>query len=423
MTKKTTAEAALQAVHSGDNVFIHTAAAAPQQLVHALGKRAEELRDVTIYQLHTEGDAPYAQPGMEASFRIKALFVGKNVRLAVSSPRASYVPMFLSEIPNLFKSGTVKIQVALITVSPPDKHGFCSLGTSIDTTLAAVNCAEHVIAQVNRFMPRTHGDGMIHQSAIDEMVYHDDPIPEMAPHEISPVERSIGENVASLIDDGATLQMGIGAIPDAALACLGNHKDLGVHSEMFANGILPLVKSGVISGRKKMIHPGMIVGSFLLGNRELYDFIDDNPSVRMMTSDYVNRVDVIKRNPKVVAINSAIEIDLTGQVCADSIGSRIYSGVGGQMDFIRGASLSEGGKPIIAMPSVTGKGDSKLVPYLRQGAGVVTTRAHVHYVVTEYGVANLYGKSIEERIKALVELAHPDHREALDRAGRELVNV
>ena len=421
MTQNATAQEALQALQSHHNVFIHTAAAAPQQLVHALAQRHPEVKGVTIYQLHTEGAAPYAEPGMEDSFRIKALFVGKNIREAVDSERASYVPMFLSEIPNLFKSGTVKIDVALITVSPPDKHGFCSLGTSVDTTLAAVHCAQCVIAQVNHNMPRTHGDSIIHQSKINTMVWHDEPIPEMPAHTISPVEQAIGENVAELIEDGATLQMGIGAIPNAALACLGNHKNLGIHSEMFAEGILPLVRSGVINGEQKKIHPGMIVSSFLMGNRELYDFIDDNPSVRMMTSDYVNRVDVIRRNPRVVAINSAVEIDLTGQVCADSIGNKIYSGVGGQMDFIRGASLSEGGKPIIAMPSVTGRGESKIVPYLKQGAGVVTTRAHIHYVVTEYGVANLYGKSIEERVKALAEIAHPNHREFLAKEGREIL--
>ena len=422
MTKSTSAQEALKNIKSGDNLFIHTAAAAPQQLVRALGERKDELKDVTIYQLHTEGPAPYALPDCEGHFKVKALFVGGNLRKAVQTDVASYVPVFLSEIPLLFKSGAIKVNVALVTVSPPDKHGFCSLGTSVDTTLAAVHAADHVIAQVNDCMPRTHGDSIIHESEINEMVWHSESIPQIPNHPASPEVQAIGENVAGLIEDGATLQMGIGAIPNAALACLNNHKDLGIHSEMFADGIMPLVKSGVINGRRKTTHPGMIVGSFLMGNKELYDYIDDNPSVKMMTSDYVNRVDVIKRNPKVTAINSAIEIDLSGQVCADSIGNKIFSGVGGQMDFIRGASLSEGGKPIIAMTSTTKRGESKIVPYLKQGAGVVTTRAHVHYVVTEHGVANLYGKTIEERVKALIDIAHPDHREKLDKEAYDLLH-
>lgn len=411
-------EEAVKYIKSGDHVFIHSAAAVPQRLVNAMSARHEDLRGVKIYQIHTEGEAPYCAPGMEKSFEVEALFVGANLRASVQNSVSSYIPIFLSEAPALFRKGIIKINVALITVSPPDRHGYCSLGTSIDISLAAVEAADLVIAQVNERMPRTHGDGLIHVKNIDICVYENEELPEVLYANSSDEYRRIGENISQLIEDGSTLQMGIGAIPDAVLSCLGNHKNLGIHSEMFSDGALPLIEKGVINGECKSKFPGMIVASFVVGTRKIYDFLDDNPMVQMLNAEYVNNPDIIRKNPKVVAINSAIEIDLSGQVCADSIGSKIYSGVGGQMDFIRGASLSEGGKPIIALTSTTKKGESKIVSFLKQGAGVVTTRAHVHYVVTEYGVANLYGKTIEERVRLLINLAHPAHREDLERQSR-----
>jgi acyl-CoA hydrolase len=417
----TTAIEALKVVKSNDNVFIHSAAATPQLLVKELSKRACELKNVSIYSMHTEGDAAYASSECADSFKIKAFFVGDNVREAVQHGRGSYIPMFLSEAPSLFRKGTIPIDVALISVSPPDEHGYCSLGTSVDISSAAQQSAKIVIAQVNKFVPRTHGDGLIHIKEIDFMVDHNEPLPETINHELTDVEKAIGKNIAELVEDGATLQMGIGAIPNAVLACLGNHKNLGIHSEMFSDGILPLVESGVINGQNKVKHPGMIVGSFVVGTKKLYDFINDNPIVKMLDFAYVNSTDVIRKNPKVAAINSAIEIDLTGQVCADSIGSKIFSGVGGQMDFIRGASLSEGGKPIIALSSITKNGASKISAVLKPGAGVVTTRAHVHYVVTEFGAVNLYGKTLEERAKLLIGIAHPNHREALSKEAFNLL--
>lgn len=411
---------AVERIRSGDNIFIHTAAAAPRELIRRMTERAPELKGVTIFQLHTEGEAPYAQEKHKESFHIKALFVGANTRGAMKGEQGSYIPVFLSECPHLFKSGIIPIDVALISVSPPDKHGYCSLGTSVDTSLAAMHSAKIVIAQMNEYVPRTHGSGLVHINDLDIMVKHNEPLPEVHIGELTEVEKAIGKNVAELIENGSTLQMGIGAIPNAVLAYLEGHKDLGIHSEMFSDGILPLAEKGVINGKLKKEINGQIVGSFVLGSQKLYDFVDDNPEVLMLESDYVNDAAVIRLNPKVVAINSAIEIDLTGQVCADSIGSSIYSGVGGQMDFIRGASLSEGGKPIIALSSLTNRGDSKIVPYLKQGAGVVTTRAHVHYVVTEYGVANLYGKTLEERTKLLANIAHPDHRDDLLRSANSM---
>lgn len=417
-----TAEEALKHLRSGSNLFIHTAAGAPQKLIHAMCERKDELSGGTIYQLHTEGEAPYAQPECSNAFHVKAFFVGSNMRNAIHTDRASYIPVFLSEAGLLFRKGIIGLDVAMVSVSPPDKHGFCSLGVSVDISKAAVDHATIVIAQVNENMPRTHGDGILHINDIDYLVEGNEPLPETHISELTDAEQRIGRNVAELIEDRATLQMGIGAIPNAVLACLENHKDLGIHTEMFSDGILPLVEKGVITGKYKDKHPGAIVSSFVMGSRKLYDFMDDNPSLKMLESTYVNNTDVIRKNPRATSINSAIEIDLTGQVCADSIGSRIYSGVGGQMDFIRGAARSDGGKPIIALPSITQKGASKIVPVLKSGAGVVTTRAHVHYIVTEFGVAYLYGKSIEERMKAMISIAHPDHREALEMASREMVN-
>ncbi|MGK7388890.1 MAG: acetyl-CoA hydrolase/transferase family protein [Candidatus Cyclobacteriaceae bacterium M2_1C_046] len=416
MNKFNSAEEALAKVKSGDNLFIHTAAAAPQALIKGLVNRAPELKGVNIYQLHTEGDAPYTNPEYKDNFNVKAFFIGSNIRKAIQEGRGSYIPVFLSEVPYLFRKKIIPLDVALITVSPPDKHGLCSLGTSVEATLAATQEAKFVIAQVNKYMPRTHGDGVISVKNIDALIEHDEPIHEGHHREITEVENSIGEHVVSLIEDGATLQMGIGAIPNAVLSKLGNHKDLGIHTEMFSDGVLPLVEKGVINGMNKANNPGIIIASFLLGSRKLYDFVDDNPLVQMRDCSYVNDTVIIRRNPKVTAINSAIEVDVTGQVCADSIGKSMFSGVGGQMDFIRGASLSPGGKPIIALPSITKRGESRIVPYLKEGAGVVTTRAHAHYIVTEYGIANLYGKSIKERNKLLINIAHPDHRENLEKA-------
>ncbi len=413
------AEQAVSHIRSGNSVFIHSAAAAPQHLIQKMVERGDELKDVTIYQIHTEGLAPYADASMEA-FNVKCLFVGPNIRKCIQNGHGSFIPVFLSEIPRLFSSGTLPIDVALISVSPPDEHGFCSLGPSVDVSLAAVLAAKTVIAQVNKFIPRTHGDGLIHIGNIHHLVKHNEPIPEVLPEELTTTEVAIGRNIAELVEDGATLQMGIGNIPNAVLASLENHKDLGIHTEMFSDGILPLVQKGVITGSKKKKHRGKIISSFVMGSRAIYDFIDDNPLVNMLSSEYVNNTGIISQNPKVTAINSAIEVDLTGQVCADSIGHRIYSGVGGQMDFIRGASLSEGGKPIIALPSTTRHGESKIVATLKPGAGVVTTRAHVHYVVTEYGAVNLYGKTLAERAKLLTGIAHPDHREDLERSARDL---
>ena len=410
---------AVAVVQSRDRVFVHTAVAAPQSLVHALTDRAPELRHVEIVHLHTEGDAPYAAPELRASFHTNALFVGANVRSALVTGEADYIPVFLSEVPALFKRKVIPLDVALVQVSPPDRHGFCTLGVSVDVAQAAVETAKTVIAEINPQMPRTHGDGLVHVSDIDFAVEVDRPLPEIPPPTLGDVERSIGRYVADLVEDGATLQMGIGAIPDAVLAALGDHRDLGVHTEMFSEGVIDLVEHGVINGSHKRVHPGKLVAAFLMGTKRLYDFVDDNPQVTMLGADYVNDTAVIRRNPKVTAINSAIEVDLTGQVVADSIGMRQFSGVGGQMDFIRGASLSPGGKPIIALPSTTKKGHSRIVALLQPGAGVVTTRAHVHYIVTEYGVANLYGKNLRERARALIEIADPSHRDALEEAAFE----
>ncbi|MFN7948143.1 MAG: acetyl-CoA hydrolase/transferase C-terminal domain-containing protein [Blastocatellia bacterium] len=415
MMKFVSAAEAVAVIKSGDRVFIHSVAAAPQQLIGAMTARAPELRDVEIVHLHTEGAAPYVSPEYAASFRTNVMFIGANVRSAVMTGEADYIPVFLSEVPALFRKRILPLNVALIQVSPPDRHGYCSLGVSIDVSRAAVQTAEFVIAQINPQMPRTHGDGLIHVNQINYAVEVNEPLPEVAPHRLTGIELAIGRNCASLIEDGATLQMGIGAIPDAVLTALKQHRDLGVHTEMFSDGIIELIESGVINGQRKAVHPGKVVGSFVLGTRRLYDFIDDNPFFVMLDAAYVNDASVIRRNQKVTAINSAIEVDVTGQVCADSIGTSLYSGVGGQMDFIRGASLSEGGKPVIALPSVTSRGESRIVSFLKQGAGVVTTRAHVHYIVTEYGIAELYGRNLRQRARALIAIAHPAHRERLER--------
>lgn len=406
-------------VRSGNRVFVHGGAATPSVLLRALAARADSLRGVELVHLHTEGEDPCAAPGLSASFRTNALFLGANLRDAVARGDADYVPAFLSEMPALFRDRVLPLDLALVHVSPPDRHGYCSLGVSVDIARAAVDSAETVIAQVNPRMPRTHGDGLVHVSRFAASIEVNEPIPENAPTPLGEREIAIGRHCAALIDNRATLQMGIGAIPDAVLAALENHRDLGVHTEMFSDGVLRLVERGVITGRYKKVHPGKLVAGFALGGRRLYDFMDDNPQVAMLDIGYVNDPTVIRRNPQVVAINSAIEIDLTGQVCADSIGTRMWSGVGGQTDFLRGAALSPGGKPVIALPSETSKGISRITPMLKPGAGVVTTRAHVHWVVTEFGAVNLHGQNLRQRAKALISIAHPRHREALERAALE----
>lgn len=413
------AEDALSCIHSGQRVFIHGSMATPLRLIDGLIARANRLRDVELIHLHTEGPARYADPEFEASFKVANLFVGHNMRKKLDYTRVDYLPCFLSEIPNLFRSGKRRLDAALIHVSPPDSHGYCSLGTAVDVAAAAVEVANVVVAQINPNMPRVHGDGIIHIDDIDHYIEVDDPIPESKKHETKPEEAAIGSFAAQLIEDGATLQMGIGAIPDAVLEALSGHRHLGIHTEMWSDGALALIKKGVVDNSLKAIHPGKTVSGFICGSKELYDFINDNPSVVQLDISYVNNPNVIARNPKVTAINSAVEIDLTGQICADSVGDRVISGVGGQMDFIRGASLSKGGKPIIALTSRTGKGNSRIVPRLKEGAGVVTTRAHVHYVATEYGVADLYGKTLNERARELIRISHPEEREGLEKAWYE----
>jgi acyl-CoA hydrolase len=421
MYKTVSAQEAVKVIKSNDKVYIQAAAAAPQTLINAMSARHEELRNVQICQLHTEGEAPYANPELKASFHVNSFFIGKNVRHTLKAGNGSYTPVFLSEVPRLFRQRIIELDVVLIHVSVPDRHGYCSLGVSVEATLAAIDNAKCVIAQVNPQMPRTHGAGIIHLTEIDYFVESDVELPTHEMAEPSEIEGKIGDYVANLIEDRSTLQMGIGSIPNAVLTRLTNHKDLGLHTEMFSDGVIDLILSNVINGNYKKINRGRALATFLIGSKRLYDYVDDNPFVEMRASNYTNNVAYIKQNPRMVAINSAIEVDVTGQVCADSIGSSMYSGVGGQMDFIRGASLSQGGKAIIALPSVTRKGISRIVPSLKLGAGVVTTRAHIHYVVTEYGVANLYGKTIKERVKALVDIAHPDHREAIDKAYFEML--
>lgn len=406
---------ALKAVKSNHKVFIHGGAATPDVLINALIAHADRLNNVEIMHLHTHGDPIYAHPKYKNSFFTSNLFVGANMRPYIDFEQNDYIPCFLSEIPSLFRKGIKPLDVALIHVSPPDKHGYCSLGTSIDVARAAVETAKIVIAQVNPQMPRVHGDGIIHESKIHFKVQVNAPLHESLPKDLNPEEIAIGKNVSEIVEDGATLQMGIGAIPDAVLAALGNHKNLGIHTEMWSDGALPLLEKGIINNAKKRIHPGKTVSAFITGSQKVFDFINDNPSIIQLDVSYVNNPSVIARNKRVTAINSAVEIDLTGQVCADSIGPNIISGVGGQVDFIRGAALSEGGKPIIALTARAKKGMSRIVPMLKEGAGVVTTRYHVHYVVTEYGVAYLFGKTLSERAKALIQIAHPEDRENLER--------
>ena len=420
MEKYISAAEAVKVIKSGDRVFVHGGAAVPHHLLEKMVERAPELWDVELVSMSLQGAALFADKKYKENFRINSLFVSENVREAVNDGRGDYIPIFLSEIPNLFRRNILPIDVALVQVSPPDRHGFCSLGVSIDVAATAVKTAKYVIAQVNPRMPRTMGDGILKIDSFDALVYHEQELPEIKySQSFSEIATRIGQHCANIIEDGATLQAGIGSIPDAVLASLVNHKELGIHTEMFSDGILQLVEKGIITNQHKKKHRGRIASGFLIGSRKLYDFVDDNPSVVMLNIDYVNDTAIIRTNPKMTAINSAIEVDITGQVCSDSIGTYHYSGVGGQMDFMRGAALSEGGKPIIALPSTTAKGISRIVPLLKPGAGVVTTRAHAHYIVTEYGVANLYGKNMRQRAEALLEIAHPNHREALSKAAFE----
>jgi len=394
---------------------VHSAAMTPCALMEGLSEL--DVKDVKLIHIHTEGNAEYLD---ENKFTTYSCFVGGNVRKMINtSSKANYIPVFLSEIFQMLEYGEKKIDVALLKVSPPDQHGYCSLGTSVDVSLSAVRAAKHVIAEINENVPRVHGDGFIHVSKIDKAIESADAMYSPAPRELSEEEMKIGKYIAELIEDGSTIQMGIGGIPDAVLSQLGSHKDLGIHTEMFSDGVLPLVEKGVINGKYKKVLKGKLVSCFSLGSRKLYDFLNDNPIVEFKEAAFTNDTAVIRKNPKVVAINSAIEIDLTGQVCADSIGTYQYSGVGGQMDFIRGASLTPGGKPIIAMTSTTHKGVSKIAPLLRPGASVTTTRAHVRWIVTEYGAVNLFGKDLLERARLLTSIAHPDHREELEKAMKE----
>ncbi|GAB4399541.1 MAG: acetyl-CoA hydrolase/transferase C-terminal domain-containing protein [Microscillaceae bacterium] len=412
---------ALSVIESGQRLFVHGVAANPQYLMDELVKYVVEkqVRDLEFLAFCPFGRTPFADERFAEHFYFNTLFVSDGVRPALDADRGAYIPIFLSEVPELFLNDVLPIDAGIFQVSPPDAHGFCTLGVSVDVALSALHKAKVCIAQVNPQMPRTHGDGFVHVSHFKYLVEADEALPEIPSPPPTDIEQKIGQFCADLVEDGATIQMGIGGIPNAALACLTGHKDLGVHTEMFSDGVIPLVEKGVITGKYKVKHPGKIVAGFVIGTRKVYDFIHDNPQVVMLDSNYVNDDAVIRTNPKVVAINSAIEIDLMGQICADTIGSRQYSGIGGQMDFIRGAALSPGGKPIIALPSATNKGVSRIVSMLKPGASVTTTRAHVHYVVTEYGVAYLFGKNIRQRAQALIEIAHPDHREELDRAAFE----
>lgn len=414
-----TAEEALSLVRSNQRVFLHGGAATPIYLINQLLLQKNRLSRVELVSITQQG-IDLNGPELQDHFYINSLFVSDSNRKAVNSNRGDYVPVFLSEIPSLFLDKILPLDVAIVQVSPPDKHGYCSLGTSLDIARAAVNSAAVVIAQVNPHMPRVHGNTFIHFSKFKAAVWAEHPLPERScDKEANEITNDIGKRVAELVDDGATLQLGIGTIPDSVLKNLTNHKNLGIHTEMFSDGVIPLIDSGVINNSCKKIERGFSVTSFIVGTKKLYDYVDDNPIIKALEIDFVNDPHIISKNPKVTAINSAIEIDITGQVCSDSIGTYQYSGIGGQMDFIRGASLSQGGKPIIALPSITNKGISRIVPLLKEGAGVVTTRGHIHWVVTEYGAVDLFGMNMEQRAKALIEIAHPDHREQLERSAFE----
>ena len=415
----TTADEALQLIQSNQRVFLHGSAATPIYMINKMIEHRHRLHNVELVGI-TQNGVDLNNTELRGHFYMNSLFVSDSNRKAVNSDMGDYVPVFLSEIPLLFTRNVLPLDVAMIQVSPPDKHGYCSLGTSVDIVRPALATARKVIAQVNPNMPRVHGDAFVPFSRFDAAVWVDQPLPTVSYSDSSTeITESIGKHIADLIDNGSTLQMGIGTIPDCVLKNLTQHKNLGVHTEMFSDGVIPLIESGVINNSKKKVVQGFCVTSFVLGSRKLYDFVDDNPFIKSLDISYVNDPRIISQNPKVVAINSAIEVDLTGQVCSDSIGTYQYSGIGGQIDFIRGSAISKGGKPIIAIPSVTAKGISRIVPYLKQGAGVVTTRGHIHWVVTEYGAVNLFGMNMDQRSKALIRIAHPDHREALEKASFE----
>jgi acyl-CoA hydrolase len=412
---------AVAGIQSGQQLYVHCAAATPSALLDALVARAPELRDVRVVHLHCEGPGPHLAPDMAPHFRHRALFIGPNARDAVNEGRADYIPIFLSDVPDLLDSGLLPLDAVLMNVSPPDEHGYCSLGTSVEAMQAAIRSARTVIAQLNRAMPRTLGESFVHVDQIDLAVEVDIPPYEHRDPGIGDVERRIGQYVADLVPDRATIQMGIGAIPAAVGLALRDKKDLGVHTEMMTDVVVDLVEAGVITGRAKERNRGKIVATFMMGTKRLYDFVDDNPMVEMRPTDFTNDTHVIRSFSRMTAINSAIEVDLTGQVCADSIGHQMYSGVGGQMDFIRGAALASEGRAIIALPSMAARGTvTRIVSSLHEGAGVVTTRAHVRTIVTEWGVAELYGQSLRERAKRLIAIAHPDVRDELTAAARRI---
>ena len=420
MYQYVSAEEAISVIKSGDRIFSHGSACTPNYLLNELANQSSRFKDIEMASITQQGAVAIARPEYKDNFHINSLFVSTPVREAVNSDRGDFVPIFLSEIPILFKNNILPLDVAIITVSPPDKHGYCTLGTSVDIARSAVDSAKIVIAIVNPKMPRTHGDGMVHVNRIDKMVWHGEELMTIDyGSKVGEEEALIGKHVAELIDDRATIQMGIGTIPDAVLKCLGNHKDLGIHTEMLSDGVINLIKDDIVNNKYKGFHDNVSITSFCFGTKKLYDFVDDNPSIAFLDVQHVNFPINIMKNHKMHAINSAIEIDLTGQVCADSIGTYQYSGIGGQMDFMRGAALSEGGKPIMALTSRTKKGIPRIVPFLKEGAGVVTTRGHIHYVVTEYGTAYLYGKNLRQRAKALIDISHPDDREMLERAAHE----
>ncbi|MBQ0152783.1 MAG: acetyl-CoA hydrolase/transferase family protein [Chryseobacterium sp.] len=416
-------EEAIQTVKSGERIFLHGSACTPNYLIDEMARQSNRIKDVEVVSITIQGKVEIAKPQYKDSFFINSLFVSNPVRQAVNSENGDFIPVFLSEIPILFRNNILALDTAVITVSPPDKHGFCTLGTSVDIAKSAVECAKKIIAIVNPLMPRTHGDGMIHVSKIHHMVWHEEELPTIDyASSIGETEMQVGRNVAELIEDRSTLQMGIGNIPDAVLKSLQNHKDLGIHTEMLSDGVLELIKSEVVTNKYKGLHNHKTVTTFCFGTKKLYDFVDDNSMFAFKDVTDVNFPINIMKNKKMIAINSAIEIDITGQVCADSIGTYQYSGIGGQMDFMRGAALSEGGKAIIAITSRTKKGVSRIVPFLKQGAGVVTTRGHIHYVVTEYGTANLFGKNLKQRAQELIKISHPDDREMLEKAAFERFN-
>ncbi|HQY52304.1 MAG TPA: acetyl-CoA hydrolase/transferase C-terminal domain-containing protein [Ignavibacteria bacterium] len=425
-TQFVSADDAVKCIKSGDNVYVHANCSFPLTLINSLCSRYEELKNVNIIQLMSFLDAPYVRPEMEGHFNLISLFTGANVRKAVHEGRADFIPVFLSEIPILLKNKKLPVDVCLLHLSPPDTHGFCSLGVSNECTKTAAENSRIIIAQINPKMPRVLGDNFIHIDKIDFAVEVNDEIPEFINQKIAQGEElkayeKIGQNIASLIDNGSTLQMGIGIIPDMVLQFLNDKKDLGVHTEMFSDNLINLIESGVINGERKTLLPGKVVSTFILGSKKVFDYIDDNPVFEFRPTIFVNDPFVIARNDKMISINSALEVDLTGQVCADSIGHKNYSGFGGQLDFIRGASRSEGGIPIIAFTS-TAKGGtlSRISPFLKQGAGVTTTRADVHYIITEYGIADIYGKTVRERARSLIEIAHPDFREELEKYAYEV---